>query len=92
MRELRITARKPGYRPRVRSHQAVYLGPMRQVVDDFGTVLRRGVPTPMNIHDRQLLAKRTASSSFLFLERGDAKEPDCCSEEREAQTAGTRAR
>ena len=62
-----------GYRPRVQSHQAVYLGPMREVVDDFGTVLRRGVPTAMNIHDWQVLAKSTASSSFLFLKPGDAE-------------------
>jgi catechol 2,3-dioxygenase-like lactoylglutathione lyase family enzyme len=92
MRELRITARKPGHRPTVQSHQAVYLGPMREVVDDFGTVLRRGVPTSMNIHNWQVLAKSTASSSFLFLKPGDAKEPGCCSQERETQTAGADAR
>jgi catechol 2,3-dioxygenase-like lactoylglutathione lyase family enzyme len=92
MRELRITARKPGHRPEVQSHQAVYLGPMREVVDDFGTVLRRGVSTSMNIHDWQMLARSTARSSFFFLKPGDAKEPGCCSEERETQTVRADAR
>lgn len=46
MRELRMVARKPGHRPRVETHQAIYLGPMREVVDDFGTVFRRGVRHP----------------------------------------------
>jgi catechol 2,3-dioxygenase-like lactoylglutathione lyase family enzyme len=40
MRELRIVARKPGYRPARATHDAVYLGPMAQVTDDFGNVLR----------------------------------------------------
>src|SRR5262245_42787307 len=81
MRELFVAARKPGYRPRVQSHQAVYLGPMSEVVDDFGTVFRRGVPTAMNVHDWQLLAKSTASSSFLFLKPEPLKEQACCSDE-----------
>lgn len=33
MRELRIAARKPGYRPKAAAHHAVYLGPMAQVED-----------------------------------------------------------
>ena len=67
MRELRIVARKPGHRPKVASHHAVYLGPMAEVTDDFGTVFRRGVATPVNIHDWQLLSRGPASGSFLFL-------------------------
>src|SRR5262245_16032307 len=67
MRELRIVARKPGHRPKVASHHAVYLGPMAEVTDDFGTIFRRGVATPVNIHDWQLLSKGAASESFLFL-------------------------
>ena len=67
MRELRIVARKPGYRPATASHQAVYLGPMAQVIDDFGNVFRRGVPTPLNVHDWQVLSKSAASGAFLFL-------------------------
>jgi hypothetical protein len=38
-------------------------------------------------HDWQVLAKSTARSSFLFLKPADAKEPRCCSEESETQTA-----
>ena len=56
LRELRVVARKPGYRPATEAHRAVYLGPMSEIVDDFGTVFRRGVPTPVNIHDWQMLA------------------------------------
>ena len=67
MRELRIVARKPGYRPGTATHQAVYLGPMAQVTDDFGNVFRRGVATPLNIHDWQMLSKSAASGAFLFL-------------------------
>ena len=67
MRELRIVAWKPGHRPKVASHHVIYLGPMAEVTDDFGTVFRRGVATPVNIHDWQLLSKGPASGSFLFL-------------------------
>ena len=67
MRELRIVARKPGHRPRTATHQAVYLGPMGQVTDDFGNVFRRGVATPLNVHDWQMLSKSAASGAFLFL-------------------------
>ena len=33
LRELRIVARKPGHRPKAATHQAVYLGPLKEVVD-----------------------------------------------------------
>ena len=81
MRELRIIARKPGYRPRQASHQAVYLGPMREIVDDFGTVFRRGVPTALNVHDWQLLQKSAAAGSFLLLKPESSKDAGCCSEQ-----------
>jgi hypothetical protein len=67
MRELRIAARKPGHRPGTATHQAVYLGPMRQVTDDFGNVFRRGVPAALNVHDWQMLSKSVASGTFLLL-------------------------
>jgi hypothetical protein len=79
MRELRIVARKPGYRPERATHDAVYLGPMAQVSDDFGNVFRRGVATTLNIHDWQMLAKSAASSAFLFLKPDQAKAEGCCS-------------
>src|SRR5262249_45964804 len=80
MRELRIVARKPGYRPSALTHHAVYLGPMREAVDDFGTVFRRGVPTPLNVHDWQMLAKGAATSSFLFLKPEESIEEGCCTQ------------
>src|SRR5262245_20880085 len=73
MRELRIVARKPGFRPKATTHSAVYLGPLAEVTDDFGNVLRRGVVTPLNIHDWQVLSKGVASSSFLFLKPDGSK-------------------
>ena len=89
MRELRIVAHKPGYRPGAQTHQAVYLGPMGEVVDDFGTVFRRGVPTTLNVHDWQLLSKGAASSSFLFLKPEESKEAGCCGEQTETPRAAT---
>jgi len=80
MRELRIAARKPGYRPKTATHHAVYLGPMGQILDDFGNVFRRGVPTPLNVHDWQMLSKGPASSAFLFLKPDESKAAACCAE------------
>jgi catechol 2,3-dioxygenase-like lactoylglutathione lyase family enzyme len=77
MRELRIVARKPGYRPGRATHAAIYLGPMAQVSDDFGNVFRRGVATPLNIHDWQMLSK-SAAGAFLFLKPDEAKADACC--------------
>jgi catechol 2,3-dioxygenase-like lactoylglutathione lyase family enzyme len=67
MREVRVAARKSGHRPKAATHQAVYLGPLAQVTDDFGNTFRRGEPTTINVHDWQVLSKSAASSSFLFL-------------------------
>ena len=75
--ELRVAARKPGHRPKTLTHQAVYLGPMEQMVDDFGNVFRRGVPTPINVHDWQVLSKGAASGMFLFLKAEPIAE-GCC--------------
>jgi catechol 2,3-dioxygenase-like lactoylglutathione lyase family enzyme len=88
MRELRIAARKPGHRPTAATHQAVYLGPMRQVVDDFGNVFRRGVPTPLNVHDWQLLSASAASGAFLFLQPDHTKAGACCGEAPPSTSAG----
>jgi catechol 2,3-dioxygenase-like lactoylglutathione lyase family enzyme len=78
MRELRIVAHKPGYRPAKTSHGAVYLGPMAQVSDDFGNVFRRGVTTVLNIHDWQTLSKSAARSAFLFLKPEEVEAAGCC--------------
>lgn len=73
LREVRIVARKRGHRPKATTHQAIYLGPMQQVIDDFGNVFRRGVVTPLNVHDWQVLSKSAAGSAFVLLEAGDSK-------------------
>src|SRR5262249_42552070 len=87
MREVRVSARKPGDRPRAASHQAVYLGPLAQVTDDFGNTFRRGEPTLLNIHDWQILTKSAASSAFLFLKPEDASKPQVVAEAQEAGAA-----
>jgi catechol 2,3-dioxygenase-like lactoylglutathione lyase family enzyme len=80
MRELRILARKPGHRPQATTHGAVYLGPLKEVADDFGNVFRRGEVTPLNVHDWQALSNGAAASGFLFLEPEQAKAAACCAE------------
>jgi catechol 2,3-dioxygenase-like lactoylglutathione lyase family enzyme len=90
MRELRVSARKPGYRPSTAAHRAVYLGPMAQVSDDFGNTFLRGVPTTMNVHDWQVLSKGAASGSFLLL-KPEAVPADPSCEDRRASALSTRA-
>ena len=69
MREIRVTGRKPGHRPAAATHHAIYLGPMAQVADDYGNTFRRGVVTPLNVHDWQMLAKGPARESFRLVTR-----------------------
>jgi hypothetical protein len=88
MCELRIVARKPGYRPKTATHRAVYLGPMGQVTDDFGNVFRRGVPTPLNVHDWQMLSKSAASGAFLFLKPDGSKTDASCADRSVPTAAG----
>jgi catechol 2,3-dioxygenase-like lactoylglutathione lyase family enzyme len=79
MRELRVVGRKPGYRPSAAHHRAVYLGPLSQVVDDFGNVFRRGVMTALNVHDWQALATSPVRSAFKLLEpESPAATVACC--------------
>jgi len=84
MRELRVVGRKPGYRPSATGHRAVYLGPLSQVVDDFGNVFRRGVITPLNVQDWQALSKSTVSSAFKLLEPESAAVAASCCDASEA--------
>ncbi len=67
MRELMITAVKPGHRLAAKTKQAVYLGPMASVTDDYGNVLPRGQVTMLNTHDWQALSHGPAAASFLLL-------------------------
>jgi catechol 2,3-dioxygenase-like lactoylglutathione lyase family enzyme len=73
MRELRVVARKPGHRPKAATHQAIYLGPMKQVTDDFGNVYQRGIATAINVHDWQVLSKGASRELFLLLAPEGAK-------------------
>jgi catechol 2,3-dioxygenase-like lactoylglutathione lyase family enzyme len=80
MRECRIQAKKPGHRTQQKMHHAVYRGPLAEVTDDYGNVLRRGELTPLNVHDWQMLAKGDAASSFMFLTPEESSVASCCNE------------
>jgi hypothetical protein len=80
MRECRIQAKKPGHRTQQKMHHAVYRGPLAEVTDDYGNVLRRGEFTPLNVHDWQMLAKGDAASSFMFLTPEESSAASCCNE------------
>lgn len=67
MREVVLIGCKPGYRPRKLTHEAIYLGPLAQVTDDFGNVFRRGEWVALNIHDWQVLSRCSAGVAFQFL-------------------------
>lgn len=67
LRELLVVARKPGFRSRAATHQAIYLGPLAQVTDDFGNVLRRGEAAALNPHDWLALKHGPAAAQFLLL-------------------------
>jgi catechol 2,3-dioxygenase-like lactoylglutathione lyase family enzyme len=68
MREFLLAGRKPGHRPSRATHQAIYLGPLAQVADDFGNVFPRGERVSLNIHDWQLLSgSTTVADQFLLL-------------------------
>ena len=81
MREILLSGLKPGHRPRAAHHQAIYLGPLAQVTDDFGNVFPRGERVSLNIHDWQHLDRSALAGQFLLLTppqaAGPKKEP-CC--------------
>ena len=66
MREVILIGHKPGYRPKKLTHEALYLGPLAQVTDDFGNLFVRGERVPLNIHDWQVLSKSDAAAQFRF--------------------------
>ena len=67
LREILVTGRKPGHRPRTAAHIAIYLGPLAQITDDFGNVFPRGQRVVVNVHDWQALQNGPAAGSFLLL-------------------------
>jgi catechol 2,3-dioxygenase-like lactoylglutathione lyase family enzyme len=66
LREVRLLGAKPGYRPSKLTHYAVYLGPLAQVIDDFGNVFRRGERVALNIQDWQALSNSPVAAQFRF--------------------------
>jgi hypothetical protein len=80
MRELILVGQKPGYRPKKATHQAVYLGPLAQVVDDFGNVFVRGQTVTLNVHDWQVLSKSAVAEQFRFFEDNSlpVMQEGCC--------------
>jgi catechol 2,3-dioxygenase-like lactoylglutathione lyase family enzyme len=87
MRELRVSARKPARESKAARHQAVYLGPMAQVIDDFGNVFRRGAVTPIEAHDWEMLSTGAAREAFLSLGPEEAAETTSCCGSRPAEGA-----
>jgi len=67
LRELLVTGRKPGHRPRTQEHLATYLGPLAQVTDDFGNAFPRGEAVRVNIHDWLALKNGPVAGQFLLL-------------------------
>jgi G3E family GTPase/catechol 2,3-dioxygenase-like lactoylglutathione lyase family enzyme len=67
LREVLISAVKPGFRSSKKDQTVVYLGPQNAVEDDFGNRFLKGSPVALNRHDWQAL-KNTVASSFALLQ------------------------
>lgn len=66
LREVLITAAKPGFRSSKKDQTVVYLGPQNAVEDDFGNRFLKGVPVTVNMND-WLALKNTSGSAFALL-------------------------
>jgi catechol 2,3-dioxygenase-like lactoylglutathione lyase family enzyme len=81
LREVLLSAKKPGYRPKKAAHPAIYLGPLAEVRDDFGNRYLRGERVMLNIHDWQALSKSAVAGQFLLLPPVETPmEAACCSQ------------
>lgn len=67
LREIVVTAAKPGHRPPAKPHTAIYLGPHAAVTGDHGLVFPGGEPVALNVHDWQTLSRSAAAGDFLLL-------------------------
>jgi len=67
LREVLLSAAKPGFRSAKKDQTVVYLGPQNAVEDDFGNRFVKGSPVALNLHD-WLSLKNTAASSFALLQ------------------------
>jgi catechol 2,3-dioxygenase-like lactoylglutathione lyase family enzyme len=77
-RELRVVAKRPGARGLQRTHEAVYLGPMAQVVDDSGTIFRRGAVTAIDEQAWERLARSAMKNDFALRKTAARQEAACC--------------
>ena len=78
-RELCVVARKRAERG-AHTHEAVYLGPMAQVVDDFGTIFSKGVATPIDAQARERLANGPMKNDFVLRDAAARQGATCCGE------------
>ena len=78
-RELCVAARKPAARGAL-TCEAVYLGPMAQIVDDSGTIFRKGAPTPIDARARERLANGPMKNDFVLRDAAARPEATCCGE------------
>jgi SAM-dependent methyltransferase len=78
-RELRVVARKPAARG-ANIYEAVYLGPMAQIVDDNGTIFRKGAATPIDAHARERIASGAMKNDFVLRDAAARQEATCCGE------------
>lgn len=90
LREVLITAAKPGFRSSKKDQTVVYLGPQSAVEDDFGNRFLKGVPQAVGMHDWQAL-KNTAGSSFALL-KTEVATPNLPAPAMPASTARPKAR
>ncbi len=67
LREVLLSAVKPGFRSAKKDQTVVYLGPQNAVEDDFGNRFVKGSPVALNGHDWKAL-KNSAASSFALLQ------------------------
>lgn len=67
LREIILTAAKPGHRSAATPHTAIYLGPHAAVTGDSGRIFPAGEPVAVNIHDRQILSGGPFKADFLLL-------------------------
>lgn len=76
MREILIVARKPGHRPKLSTHVAIYQGPFSSVTDDHGNIYPRGERVRVNIQDWQALGI-ASPGQFLLLPPEEAVKGSC---------------
>lgn len=68
LREVLLVGDKPGARTNKATQVAIYLGPLAQVMDDFGNLFMRGKAVALNMHDWQTLKNSVAAAQFHFVE------------------------